>query len=57
MVAYETAKKLADENDILFFEVSAKEETNVELALLTLVAEIRRKHCEHELTPNYSAVC
>ncbi len=44
VVAYETAKELADENDSLFFEVSAKDETNIELALLTLVAEIRRKH-------------
>ncbi len=43
VVAYDTAKELADENDILFFEVSAKDETNIELAVMALVAEIRQK--------------
>ncbi len=56
VVAYETAKEFADENDILFFEVSAKDGTNIECAVLTLVAEIRRKHCEHELTTDHSVV-
>ncbi len=56
VVTYETAKEFADENDILFFEVSARDETNIEFAVLTLVAEIRRRHCEHELTPDHSVV-
>ncbi len=43
LVTYETAKEFADENDILFFEVSAKDETNIELAVMALVAEIRQK--------------
>ncbi len=55
-VAYETAKDFADGRNILFFEVSAKDETNIEFAVLTLVAEIRRKHCEHDLTPDHSVV-
>ncbi len=56
VVTYETAKDFADKNDMLFFEVSAKDGTNIELALLTLVAEIRRKHCELELTTDHSVV-
>ncbi len=47
VVTYETAKEFAEENDILFFEVSAKYETNIEFAVSTLVAEIRRIHCEY----------
>ena len=39
-VDYDTAKEFADENGMLFFEVSAKDGTNVELAFMTLVADI-----------------
>ncbi len=49
-VDYETAQEFADEHNITFFEVSAKDGTNTELALMTLVAQIRQKHCE--LEPN-----
>ncbi len=44
MVAYETAKDFADKNDIMFFEVSAKDGINTDLALMTLVAKIREKN-------------
>ncbi len=43
VVAYETAKDFADENDMLFFEVSAKDGTNIEFVLLALLAEVRQK--------------
>ncbi len=49
-VDYETAKEFADEHNITIFEVSAKDGTNTELALMSLVAQIRQKHCE--LEPN-----
>ena len=39
-VDYVSAKEFADENGLLFFEVSAKDGTNVELAFMTLVADI-----------------
>ncbi len=45
-VYYETAKEFADEHNLTFFEVSAKDGTNTELALMSLVAQIRQKHCE-----------
>ncbi len=32
VVTYETAKDFGDENDIMFFEVSAKDGTNTDLA-------------------------
>ena len=38
-VDYDTAKEFADANGMLFFEVSAKDGTNVELAFMTLVAD------------------
>ncbi len=49
-VDYETAKDFADEHNITFFEVSAKDGTNIELAMMSLVTQIRQKHCE--LEPN-----
>ncbi len=42
-VSYEDGRSLADGNDFLFFEVSAKDMTNIELALMTLVARMREK--------------
>ena len=39
-VDYETARDFADERQIPFFEASAKDGTNVELAFTTLVAQI-----------------
>lgn len=36
-VSYIEAKDFADENDLMFFEVSAKEGTNLELAFITFV--------------------
>ena len=41
-VDYITARDFADEQQLPFFEVSAKDGTNVELAFLTLVQEIRQ---------------
>ena len=41
-VDYFTARDFADEQQLSFFEVSAKDGTNVELAFLTLVQEIRQ---------------
>ncbi len=41
MVSYEDGSSRADGNT-LFFEISAKDETNIELALMTFVAEIRK---------------
>ncbi len=43
-VSYETAKGFADEHDVALFEVSAKDGTNIELAVMTLVADIMAKH-------------
>ncbi len=40
-VTYEAAKAFADEEDLLLFEVSAKDDTNIDLALITLVAKIK----------------
>ncbi len=40
-VTYEAAKAFADEEDLLLFEVSAKDGTNTDLALITLVAKIK----------------
>lgn len=40
VVDYETAKDFADEHNIPFFEVSAKDGTNVELSVMTLVTLI-----------------
>ncbi len=45
-VDYSTARNFADEHNLTFFEVSAKDGTNTELALMSLVAQIRQKHCE-----------
>ncbi len=42
-VSYEDGRSLADGNDFLFFEVSAKDMTNIELALMTFVAKMREK--------------
>ncbi len=49
-VDYSTARNFASEHNLSFFEVSAKDGTNTELALMSLVAQIRQKHCE--LEPN-----
>ncbi len=40
-VTYEAAKAFADEEDLLLFEVSAKDGTNTDLPLITLVAKIK----------------
>ncbi len=42
-VSYEDGRSLADGNDFLFFEVSAKDMTNIELALMTFVARMKEK--------------
>ncbi len=42
-VSYEDGRSLADGNNFLFFEVSAKDMTNIELALMTFVARMREK--------------
>jgi GTPase SAR1 family protein len=39
-VSYEQAKQLADEMDMLYFEVSAKTGQNVEAAFTALVSEM-----------------
>ncbi len=44
VISYEDGRSLADGNDNLFFEVSSKDGTNIELALMTFVAKIREKH-------------
>ncbi len=44
VVSYEDGRSLADGNDFLFFEVSAKDGTNIELALVTFAAKLREKH-------------
>ncbi len=49
-VDYSTARNFADEHNLSFFEISAKDGTNTELVLMSLVAQIRQKHCE--LEPN-----
>ena len=41
-VDYVTAKDFADEHQLSVFEVSAKDGTNVELAFLTFIEEIRQ---------------
>ena len=41
-VDYITAKDFADEHQLSFLEVSAKDGTNVELAFMTLIGEIRQ---------------
>ena len=41
-VDYFTARELADEQQLSFLEVSAKDSTNVELAFLTLIQDIRQ---------------
>ncbi len=43
-VTYEAAKAFADEEDLLLFEVSAKDGTNTDLALITLVAKIKSQN-------------
>ncbi len=48
VVGYQTAKDFADKHNCIFFEVSAKDGTNTELALMSLVARIREKHCQSE---------
>lgn len=42
-VDYETAREFADQHNFLFFEISAKDGVNTELALMSLVALIRHK--------------
>lgn len=42
-VDYGTAKDFADEHNMAFFEVSAKDRTNIELAVMTLVMQIMEK--------------
>ncbi len=49
-VDHATARNFADEHNLTFFEVSAKDGTNTKLAMLSLLAQIRQKHCE--LEPN-----
>ncbi len=46
-VRYETARDFTDEHNYSLFEVSAKDGTNVEMALMSLVTRIRLKHLEH----------
>ncbi len=45
-VTYEAAKTFADEEDLLVFEVSAKDGTNIDLALITLVAKIKSQNSQ-----------
>ena len=42
VVDYITARNFANEHQLSFFEVSAKDGTNVELAFMTLIEEIRQ---------------
>ena len=44
VVAYETARHFAQKNAVLFLEVSAMDGTNVELALLTVAAQIKQSY-------------
>jgi Ras-related protein Rab-1A len=44
VVRYTTAKEYADQLGITFFEVSAKNATNVEKAFLTMASEIKDKY-------------
>ncbi len=48
-VDYATARNFADEHNLTFFEVSAKDGTNTELVLMSLVAQIRQRHCEQDV--------
>ncbi len=48
-VRYETARDFTDEHNYGLFEVSAKDGTNIEMALMSLVTRIRLKHLEHLL--------
>ncbi len=50
VVDYGAAKDFADRHNFIFFEVSAKDGTNTELALMSLVTRIREKHCELYIT-------
>lgn len=43
VVDYDAAKRFADEEDIQFFETSARNDTNVELVFKTMTAEIKRR--------------
>ena len=43
-VDYFTARDFADEQQLSFLEISAKDSTNVELAFLTLIQEIIGNH-------------
>ncbi len=43
-VSYDDGRSLADGNDFLYFEVSAKDMTNIELALATFAARIKEKY-------------
>ena len=52
VVDYRTAKEFTDERRIMLMEVSAKDGTNVELAFLTLVANI--KEADHTLVAHYN---
>ena len=48
VVEYTRAKDFASERQIPFFEVSSKDGTNVELAIMTLVAQLRQLQIEFE---------
>ena len=52
VVDYRTVKEFADERGIMLMEVSAKDGTNVELAFLTLVANI--KEADPTLVAHYN---
>jgi len=41
VVEYIPAREFADENEMLFFEVSAKDGTNIDLAFVSLIAGIQ----------------
>ena len=50
VVEYTRARDFASERQIPFFEVSSKDGTNVELAIMTLVAQLRQLQIELEKT-------
>ncbi len=50
MVEYSTARDFADKEDIALVEVSAKDGTNVEFALLSMVVQIRQARTGAHLT-------
>ena len=50
VVDYTRARDFASERQVPFFEVSSKDGTNVELAIMTLVAQLRQLQIELEKT-------